>query len=82
MSERPVQFFTKEYLDHCRGMSPDQIVAFREDFRQVHAAAVKGRSKLISLKVQGPLLEAFKTKARLHGVPYQTQIKRLMEAWL
>jgi hypothetical protein len=28
------------------------------------------------------LLEAFKAKARLHDVPYQTQIKRLMMDWL
>jgi len=28
------------------------------------------------------LLAAFKAKARLHGVPYQAQIKTLMQAWL
>ncbi|MBI4345843.1 MAG: hypothetical protein HY553_03245 [Elusimicrobia bacterium] len=82
MSERPVQYFTKEYLAHCRAMTPDQIVGFLEDFRLMHAVRSGGRSRLISLKVPEPLLEAFKAKAQLTGVQYQTQIKRLMEAWL
>jgi predicted DNA binding CopG/RHH family protein len=32
--------------------------------------------------VSEPLMAAFKAKARLHGVPYQTQIKNLMQAWM
>lgn len=35
-----------------------------------------------SLKVPEDLLGAFKARARLENVPYQTQIKRLMRAWL
>ena len=54
---------------------------FLDDFRKLHAA-VNTRSRLISLKVPEPLLAAFRTKARLHGVPYQTQIKNLMRAWV
>ena len=51
------------------------LVAWREALRPA-------KSRLISMKVPEPLLEAFKTKARLTGIPYQTQIKRLMNAWL
>jgi|GEM_PF-6823811 len=40
------------------------------------------KSRLISLKVPEALLEAFKVKSRLSGIPYQTQIKKLMSAWL
>jgi predicted DNA binding CopG/RHH family protein len=80
---RPVQFFSKDYLEQCRAMSPEQIVRFLEDFRLLHAPkAVPAKSKLISLKVPEPLLESFRTKARLNGTPYQTQIKRLMHDWL
>ncbi len=41
-----------------------------------------GKSKLISMKVPMPLLEAFRHKSQMLGVPYQTQIKYLMKDWL
>lgn len=78
---RPVQRFSDEYLEHCGTLSPEDIVRFLDDFRKLHAAA-NTRSRLISLKVPESLLAAFRTKARLHGVPYQTQIKNLMRAWV
>lgn len=78
---RPVQYFSKEYLEQCRKMTPEQIAAFLEDFRLLHTAAAPSKSRLISLKVPEPLLASFKTKARLSGIPYQTQIKRLMMDW-
>jgi predicted DNA binding CopG/RHH family protein len=79
---RPVQYFSKEYLEQCRSMTPEQIVRFLDDFRQLQSKVVPAKSRLISMKVPEPLLDAFKMKARLSGVPYQTQIKRLMSAWL
>ena len=80
-SERPLQRFSDAYLERCRALSAEDIVRFLEDFRRLHGAAT-ARTRLISLKVPEPLLAAFKAKARLHGVPYQTQIKTLMQAWL
>ena len=80
-SERPLQRFSDAYLERCRELSPEDIVRFLDDFRRLHGAA-NTRSRLISLKVPEPLLAAFKAKARLHGVPYQTQIKTIMQAWL
>ncbi len=41
-----------------------------------------GKSKLISMKIPQPLLDAFKEKSQVLGVPYQTQIKALMKDWL
>ena len=83
---RPVQYFTPEYLEQCRQMTPDQIVRFVEDFRRLHGAATPGaariKSRLISIKVPEDLLEAFTTRSRLAGRPYQAQIKALMKAWL
>jgi predicted DNA binding CopG/RHH family protein len=78
---RPVQMFTDEYLEQCRRMTPDQVILFLEDFRRLHASQ-PSRSKLISLKVPEDLLRAFRTRAELAGVPYQTQIKRLMQEWV
>ena len=77
---RPVQYFSAEYLEQCRAMTPEQILQFLEDFRNLHQPA--SRSRLISLKVPESLLTAFKVKAKLGGTPYQTQIKRLMSQWL
>ncbi len=80
-SERPLQRFSDAYLERCHELSPEDIVRFLDDFRRLHGAATT-RSRLISLKVPEPLLAAFKAKARLHQVPYQTQIKNLMQAWM
>ncbi len=77
---KTVQYFTEEYLEHCKNLSVTEILEFLEDFRCLHSG--KSKSKLISLKVQEPLLNAFKTRARLHGIRYQTQIKVLMEEWV
>lgn len=80
---RPVQHFSPDYLKLCRLMRPEQIVQFLDDFRMLHARPeFTPKSRLISMKVPEPLLGAFKIKARLSGIAYQTQIKRLMSHWL
>lgn len=80
---RPVQYFTDEYLERCRSMRPESVIRFLEDFRTLHAARpAPAKSRLISLKVPEPLLASFKARAEAEGVPYQTQIKRLMARWL
>lgn len=79
---RPVQLFSKGYLEQCRAMTPEQVVRFLDDFRVLHSPARPARSRLISLKVPEPLLDSFRAKSRLSGTPYQTQIKRLMSSWL
>ena len=78
---RPVQKFTSEYLERCKEMSPDDIARFLDDFRRMHAGRPV-RSRLISIKVPEDLLAAFRAQAKLSGVPYQTQIKKLMKLWL
>lgn len=81
--DKALQIFTDEYLDRCRGLTPDQIVNFLDQFRYVaHAGKRDKKSKLISIKVPDDLLEAFKMKARLQGRPYQSVIKELMRRWL
>ena len=82
MSERPVQYFTDEYLERCRSLSPLEILTFLDQFRTVAYAGKKQKSKLISMKVPEDLLGAFKFKARMQGRPYQAVIKDLMTDWL
>jgi predicted DNA binding CopG/RHH family protein len=57
------------------------VIRFLEDFRNLHAGRPT-RSKLISLKVPEDLLQAFRQRAELAGVPCQAQIKRLMRNWV
>jgi hypothetical protein len=37
MSDRPVQYFSKEYLELCKSMTPDQIIEFEENFTKLMA---------------------------------------------
>ncbi len=78
---KATQYFSDDYLEQCRGMTPDQVIQFLEDFRQLHGTRPSA-SKLISMKVPEDLLGAFKMKANLANTPYQSQIKVLMKRWV
>ena len=80
---RPVQYFSDEYLEQCREITPAQIVVFLDDFRRMHGKVQEpSPSRLISIKMPEDLLRAFRIKANLSGIRYQTQIKNLMREWL
>jgi len=79
---KPVQYFSPQYLKQCRAVKPGATLRFMENFRKLHARGEKPKSKLISIKIPETLLEAFRAKADRSGTRYQTQIKKLMEAWL
>ena len=79
---KPVQYFSDDYLEQCRHMTVDQIIRYLDDFRGLAVNKPKIKSRLISIKVPGDLLESFKTKSELVGQPYQTQIKALMRSWV
>ena len=79
--KKTIQYFTKEYLERCKGMTPGQIIEFLENYRMLFSTKPE-KSQLISLKIEPSLLKAFKRKAELAGTPYQTQIKKLMKDWL
>lgn len=81
MKSRPIQYFSKEYVEQCRGLTADQILEFLENFQKLMAGAPE-KCQLISLKIEPSLLKAFKFKSKLAGVPYQTQIKKLMKDWV
>ncbi len=78
---KAVQYFSDDYLERCRGMTVEEILRFLDDFRRLHGSS-PAKSKLISIKVPEDLLNAFKAKAGMDNIPYQTQIKVLMKAWL
>jgi len=78
---KALQKFSDEYLERCKDLSIEEKLDFIENFRLMHSE-LNTPSKLISMKVQEPLLNSFKQKAKLEGIAYQTQIKELMKAWV
>lgn len=74
---KTIQYFNEEYLRRCAGMTPDQILDFLENYR-VLVGFIPEKCQLISLKIEPSLLNAFKQKAKLEGIHYQTKIKKLM----
>lgn len=79
---KTIQFFSDEYLAHCRQLSAEQTIRYLDNFRRINTPLAKPKAKLISIKIELDLLEAFKTRARLDGVPYQSRIKQIMRDWL
>jgi predicted DNA binding CopG/RHH family protein len=77
---KAIQYFSDQHLDQCRELTTDQILRFLSDFQQLHTQQ-RTRTKLISIKGPEDLLGAFRTRAELAKVPYQTQIKKLMQQW-
>ncbi len=85
--KKTIQFFTPEYLALCAQFTPDQIIEFIENYRKLVAKApekyqLPEKCRLISLKIEPSLLKAFKKKADLEKIPYQTKIKQLMREWV
>jgi predicted DNA binding CopG/RHH family protein len=81
MKKKAVQYFTKEYLERCATLSPDQIIEFLENYRNLIGQTPE-KCQLISLKIEPSLLRTFKQKAALQEIPYQTKIKELMRDWV
>jgi predicted DNA binding CopG/RHH family protein len=79
---KALQKFSKEYLENCKSLKPEEIIQFLQDFTNLHSQPTKSKPKLISIKVPENLLDLFRKKADLEGIAYQTQIKKLMYSWL
>lgn len=79
--KKTVQYFSKENLARCADLTPDQIIEFLENYRNL-VGNTQEKCQLISLKIEPSLLKAFKQKAKLEGILYQTKIKQLMREWI
>ncbi len=79
---RPVQFFSADYLKQCKDVTPEQALTFLEEFRLLQQQKSHVKSRLISMKVPEPLLASFRQRCEIEGFKYQTQIKKLMQAWV
>ncbi|MFH2203735.1 MAG: BrnA antitoxin family protein [Elusimicrobiota bacterium] len=79
---KAIQKFTPEYLTQCRKLTPEQIVKWLDDVRILHVRNVPAKSRPISIRIPENVLSSFRSKAELLGVPYQTQVNRLMREWV
>ena len=80
---RPVQYFTKEYVENCSRLTPAQFLDFVENARLLYFDAIaEDKTILISLKIKESLLKTFKQKCAWEGAKYQTKIKELMLSYL
>ena len=83
---RPVQYFTKDYIDQCKKMSLLEIVEKidqqQQFFWKMHQEKNHDESILISLKIPKNLLKKFRALSDQKNIKYQTQIKVLMQEWL
>jgi predicted DNA binding CopG/RHH family protein len=79
--KRTIQYFTEEYLERCKELTPEQIIEFIEDYQNLIFNRPE-KCQLISVKIEPSLLNAFKQKAKLEGVPYQSKMKQLMREWV
>lgn len=79
--KKTIQYFSKEYIEKCRSLTPDQIIDFLENYRRLVNKKPE-KCQLISIKIEPSLLDAFKYKASLEGEHYQTKIKQLMKDWV
>lgn len=80
--KRATQHFSESYLKESQRLSPTDVVRFIEEFQRIHSQSEAGDSVMISLRIDRGLLEAFRTRAKLEGIRYQTKIKSLMEEWI
>ena len=74
-----IQINSEKTFEDLDDVAP--IVDFLEKFRELADPRAQLPLKLISIKISIPLLSAFRFKCDQIGVPYQTQIKRLMQKW-
>jgi len=57
-------------------------IEWLEAMRELNKSKKVEKSKLISMKIDPVLLNAFKTKCELENRPYTTKIKELMQDFL
>ncbi|MCB0309011.1 MAG: hypothetical protein KDD48_06530 [Bdellovibrionales bacterium] len=79
--KRALQLFSTDYLKQCSTMKAEEILQFLEDFRTLHGFS-STKKTLISLRISESLLATAKIKAKAAGIPYQTQIQRLIQDWV
>jgi predicted DNA binding CopG/RHH family protein len=79
---KPLQLAKREQIIAPNIEDVTDVMNFIENYKRMLDPRAKKRSKLISIKIPEPLLEAFRYKAEREKTPYQTKIKQLMMEYL
>jgi predicted DNA binding CopG/RHH family protein len=79
---KPLQLAKREQIIAPHIEDVTEVMNFIENYKRMLDPRAKKRSKLISIKIPEPLLEAFRYKAEREKTPYQTKIKQLMMEYL
>ena len=79
---KPLQLAKRDQIIAPNIEDVTEVMNFIENYKRMLDPRAKKRSKLISIKIPEPLLEAFRYKAEREKTPYQTKIKQLMMAYL
>lgn len=79
---KPLQLAKREQIIAPNIEDVTEVMNFIENDKRKLDPRAKKPSKLISIKIPEPLLEAFRYKAEREKTPYQTKIKELMMEYL
>lgn len=79
---RPLQLAKPEQIIEPSIEDVTEVMHFIENYKRMLDPRAQKPSKLISIKIPEPLLEAFRYKAEREKIPYQTKIKQLMMEYL
>jgi predicted DNA binding CopG/RHH family protein len=79
---RPLQLAKREQIVAPNVEDVTEVMNFIENYKRMLDPRYKKPSKLISIKIPEPLLEAFRFKAGREKIPYQTKLKHLMMEYL
>lgn len=80
--ETPILQYTKPDAVFDSPEDVTSIIEFLENFQKMLDPRAQHPLKLISIKMPVPLLEAFRARSKLVGIPYQTLIKKIMLEYL
>ena len=72
---------TKQLHGRNDKLTPDQAWQFLENFSAM-AHGKDEKTEMISLRVPGNILQAFKAKSQEQELKYQSQIIKLMRQWI
>ena len=77
---KAVQYFTEEYLEQCRGASPEAVLEYLENFRLM--LAQESDEDCLKLDLPASLIHRLRIKCGQEGGDASAIVEALIEAWL
>ena len=77
---KAVQYFTDEYLEQCRGASPEAILEYLESFRLMFIQ--ESEDDCLKLDLPASLIHRLHIKCEQEEGDVSSVVEGLIEAWL